>query len=133
MPRPKNVNNEPTELELQILKVLWEKKTATVRDVLENMPDGKERAYTSILSAMQVMEKKGLINHHSEGKTNVYTATIRKRAVSKPILKRAIEYIFDMVPGKAICQIIGDYELSGNDISEIRKMLDEREKNGGAK
>lgn len=130
MPRPKNNTKEPTDLELQILKVLWENKSATVREVLDNMPDGKERAYTSILSTMQVMEKKELISHHADGKTNVYTAEVARRTVSKPILKRTIDYIFNKVPGKAICQIIGDYELSSDDISEIRAMLDNYEKTG---
>ncbi len=53
---------KPSDVELQILGVLWEAGPLAVRDVLERMPDGKSRAYTSILSCLQVMEKKGLLS-----------------------------------------------------------------------
>ena len=52
---------KPSDLELQILSFLWEKGPSTAREVLEAIPDGKKRAYTSILSVMQVMEKKGFL------------------------------------------------------------------------
>ena len=52
---------KPSDLEMQVLSVLWERGPSTAREVLEAMPDGKKRAYTSVLSVMQVMEKKGLL------------------------------------------------------------------------
>jgi predicted transcriptional regulator len=56
----KNEKYQPAEFELQVLGVLWEHGPSTVREVLERLPDGKPRAYTSVLSVMQVMQKKGL-------------------------------------------------------------------------
>ena len=59
MPRPKKTDSrQPSELELQVLNVLWEKTKGTVREVMEALPDGKQRAYTTVLSVMQLMEKK---------------------------------------------------------------------------
>ncbi len=52
-------NREPSRLEMQVLSVLWQRGASSVREVLAVMPDGKARAYTTILSVMQVMEKKG--------------------------------------------------------------------------
>ena len=52
--------SKPSDLEMQILSVLWDRGASTAREVLKAMPDGKQRAYTSILSVMQVMEKKAL-------------------------------------------------------------------------
>ncbi|MCA9092782.1 MAG: BlaI/MecI/CopY family transcriptional regulator, partial [Planctomycetaceae bacterium] len=52
---------KPSDLELQILHVLWQAGPSTVRDVLEKLPDQKKRAYTSVLSVMQVMQKKGFL------------------------------------------------------------------------
>ena len=57
----KNAKHQPAEFELQVLGVLWEHGPSTVREVLERLPDGKPRAYTSVLSVMQVMQKKGLL------------------------------------------------------------------------
>ena len=57
----------PSGVELQVLAVLWDKGPSSVRAVLEAMPDGKDRAYTTVLSVMQVLEKKGLVGHTAAG------------------------------------------------------------------
>ena len=70
---------EPSRLELQVLSVLWERGRATVREVQEALPDGKTRAYTTVLTVLQVMEKKGLLTHISQGNTHVYQPTTTQR------------------------------------------------------
>src|SRR5512147_246673 len=69
---------QPSDFELQILGVLWDRTEASARQVLEALPDNKPRAYTSVLSVMQVMEKKGYLAHRLEGKTNIYRAKVTK-------------------------------------------------------
>ena len=61
---------------MQVLSVLWGRGASTVREVMEAMPDGKARAYTTILSVLQVMEKKGLLSHVAEGNAHVYQARV---------------------------------------------------------
>ena len=78
---------KPSDLEMQILSVLWERGPSTAREVLEAMPDGKKRAYTTILSAMQVMEKKGLLGHTSRGVAHVYRPAVTKRKVIQPFAR----------------------------------------------
>ena len=58
----------PSELELQVLAVLWREGALTAREVSACMPDGKARAYTTVLSVLQVMEKKGLVKHRPDGR-----------------------------------------------------------------
>ena len=62
-------NPQPSNLEMQILSVLWENGPCTVRDILDKIPDGKKRAYTTVLTMMQIMEKKKLVTHKSVGNT----------------------------------------------------------------
>ena len=62
----------PSELESQVLAVLWERGPSVVRDVQEALPDGKQRAYTTVLTTLQVMEKKGFVAHTREGLAHVY-------------------------------------------------------------
>ena len=62
---------KPTDVELQVLSVLWQRGPSTARQVLEAMPDGKARAYTTVLTVMQVMEK-GLLTHTREGMAQSY-------------------------------------------------------------
>ena len=76
----------PSDLELQVLSVLWEIGPATVRQLRRAMPDGKKRAYTTVLSVLQVMEKKRLVTHDRQGMTHVYRPTVRRRQVLGPLL-----------------------------------------------
>src|ERR1043165_5300407 len=65
----------PSNLELQALSVLWTVGKATVHDVLQRMPDGKSRAYTTVLTVLQKLEAKGLVRKTFNGHHNIYFAT----------------------------------------------------------
>ena len=88
----------PSELELQVLSVLWERGPSSVRSVLEAMPDGKGRAYTTILSVMQVLEKKGLVGHTQQGQANVYHPLKRRGQVLRPMMKEWLDAIARVGP-----------------------------------
>ena len=68
-----------------MLGVLWDRGPSPVRAVLEAMPDGKDRAYTTILSVMQVMEKKGLVRHTQQGPAHIYHATAGRDQVLRAV------------------------------------------------
>ena len=76
--------SEPSGLELQILSLLWAEGPLTARQVLERMPDGKPPAYTTILSVMQVMEKKRLLSRRPVGTANVYRPAVTRSAGARP-------------------------------------------------
>ena len=69
----------PSEMELQILAVLWEHGPSTVRAIRQLLPDGKNRAYTTVLTLVQIMEKKGLVGHTSQGQAHVYRPLVARR------------------------------------------------------
>ena len=82
------IKREPSKLEMpQVLAVLWQRGPSTVRDVLDAMSDEKSRAYTTILTVMQVMEKKGLVSHTAQGNTHTFAAAISREQVAGPLLK----------------------------------------------
>src|ERR1043165_9612335 len=85
---------QPSDFELQILGVLWEKPEATARQVLEALPENKPRAYTSVLSVMQVMEKKGFLIHRLEGKTNIYRAKVTQSRIMGGVMGRLVDLVF---------------------------------------
>ena len=115
---------KPSDLELQVLAVLWEKGRATVREVLSAMPDGKKRAYTTILSVMQVMEKKGFLRHTTKGTTHVFRPTQSKGQVLGPMMKRLVETIFAGSPSAALQALLKESKLSREELKEIRQLVD---------
>ncbi len=90
----------PSELELQVLGVLWDRGPSSVRAVLEAMPDGKDRAYTTILSVMQTLEKKGLVRHTQQGPANIYHSKARRDQVVEPLMKDLLRNAFGGNPAQ---------------------------------
>lgn len=116
---------KPSDLELQILSVLWDKGDSTVRQVLEAMPDGKKRAYTSILSVMQVMEKKGLLKHTTRGTTHVYKPAVQKKKIIQPFLHKVLNEVFGGKPSAMMQALLTETTISENEMTQIQKLLKE--------
>jgi predicted transcriptional regulator len=118
----------PSPLEMQVLSVLWERGPATVREVLEAMPDGKARAYTTVLSVMQVMEKKALLSHTSQGNTHVYQARVSRDSVTGPLLRNLVRDVFGGNPVMALQQLLAGNRVSREELSEIKKLIAEHDR-----
>src|SRR5437764_14659291 len=91
----------PSELELQVVAVLLDRGPSPVRAVQEALPDGKDRAYTTVLSVMQVMEKKGLVGHTQQGQANIYHPLVRRDQVLEPLMKDLLRNVFGGSPSRA--------------------------------
>jgi BlaI family penicillinase repressor len=88
---PPKKSSQPSEFELQVLGVLWEHGPQTVRQVMERLTDGKARAYTSVLSVMQVMQKKGLlrVDKQRDGLAHVFRPKVSREQIVTPSAPRA--------------------------------------------
>lgn len=128
--------SKPSELELQVLGVLWDQGPATARDVLEALPDGKPRAYTTVLTVLQVMEKKGLVHHTSQGKAHVYHPRVKRQAVVGEVLRGLVRHAFGGRSSDMVQCLLDSESVNAEELAEIRRLLrdhdsKEREKEGG--
>ena len=121
---------KPSDLEMQILSVLWERGASTAREILEAMPDGKQRAYTTILSAMQVMEKKGLLKHTRRGVAHVYRPAVEKRKILRPFVRKVVTEVFGGRPTAVMQALLDDGPLSEEELTEMRRLLDDARRAG---
>ena len=113
----------PSDLELQVLSVLWEIGPATVRQLRQAMPDGKKRAYTTVLSVLQVMEKKRLVTHDRQGMTHVYRPTGRQRQVLGPLLRELTNSVFGGSPARVLQLLLARAQLDDEELAEIRRLI----------
>ena len=127
----KRATPAPSDLELQVLSVLWERGPLTVRQVLEAMPDGKQRAYTTILSVMQVMEKKGLLAHRAAGVRHVYRPKVKQRQVLRPLLRGLVQNVFGGSASAAVRQLVDATEDGADELVEVRRALAASDSNDG--
>lgn len=119
---------QPSNLEMQVLSVLWAKGPLGARQVLEELPDKKERAYTTVLSVMQVMEKKGLLRHETEGNRHIYAPTVRKSEVLGTFLRGLVSNVFGGSAASAMQHLLQTTPVSAEEIQEMRHLLDAHSK-----
>jgi BlaI family transcriptional regulator, penicillinase repressor len=113
----------PSDVELQVLSVLWRDGPSTARQVLGALPDGKQRAYTTVLTTMQNMERKGLLTHEARGNAHVYAPTRSRRQVLGPVLRGWVAKLFGGSPSAAVQHLLSESDVSPTELDEIRKFL----------
>ena len=113
----------PSELELQILSILWEQGPSTVRAIREALPDGKLRAYTTVLTLVQIMEKKGIVGHTPKGQAHVYHPLVTRRQVLRPLMRDLLRNIFGGRPADAVQCLLDSTRLDEEELSQIREAI----------
>ena len=121
----------PTESELEILKVLWERGPSTVREVHDDLSAHKPTGYTTVLKLMQIMTDKGLVRRNEEQRAHVYEARLPQEQTQKQMLGDLVDRVFDGSASKLVMQALSGSKTSQQELDQIRELLDEIEKEGG--
>jgi predicted transcriptional regulator len=116
------------ELQRAAIEVVWELGEASVRQVWKRLCRKKELAYTTVLTAMQRLERAGWLKHRVEGKKNVYLPTrTRAQAGAKSVRK----FVQGMFNGNALLmfrQLVEEGELSDQELGELQKLINKKRK-----
>lgn len=118
----------PTESELEILQVLWEKKAATVREVHESLEKVKDVGYTTTLKLMQIMTEKGMLARDTNQRTHIYTPLLTQENTQQHFLNKMIDGLFKGSASRLIIGALDQQKLSADDLEEIRDYLRQFEK-----
>lgn len=116
--------SKPTENELEILKVLWERGEATVRDVHEVLSKTKDAGYTTTLKLMQIMHEKGMVKRDETSKTHRYTALLSREKTQKQFMGKMIDTLFQGSSTQLVMQALGNHSTTPEELDEIQKMID---------
>jgi predicted transcriptional regulator len=122
---------KPTDAELEILQVLWERGGSTVREVNEQLSQKREIGYTTTLKIMQLMHEKGLVSREADadlrersGKGHLYMAAVDREATQRVLLDRFVENTFSGSAMQLVMQALGGHHASPAEIDQIRAYLD---------
>ena len=124
----KETNLKPTESELEILQILWEKGNCTVRDVHEILEQNKEAGYTTTLKLMQIMHEKGLVSRDTSAKTHIYKALLNQKKTEQQLVNKMIDNVFNGSAARLVMQALGNHTASKDELDSIKKYLDELSK-----
>ena len=114
----------PTPFELEILKIVWELKTATVRDIYETLRERRKIAYTTVMTMMKIMEGKGQLKKSQAGRAYVYKATHTRESVIKEMVEEFVDRVFNGTPEALLAHLIDESDLSLEEQRKIKRMIE---------
>jgi predicted transcriptional regulator len=118
----------PTDAELEILKVLWRRGPSTVREVFETLGESKTTGYTTVLKFMQIMAEKGLVVRDESERAHRYEPAAPEDETQRRLVGDLLRKAFDGSAKKLVLQALSTERATADELGEIRRLLDELEK-----
>jgi predicted transcriptional regulator len=117
----------PTDAELAILRVLWERGPSTVRQVFDVLSAERELGYTTVLKMLQIMHEKGLVLRDASDRVHVFSATQTQTQTQRSLLDDLLDKAFGGSSLSLVMQALATRRASREELAEIRKLLDQAE------
>lgn len=121
MARPRHKN--PTPAELEVLQIIWEDGPCTVREVMDLLKPERPRAYTSVMSLMNVMAEKGLLNQKPKGRAFIYSAKVSREKTQSSMLSDLLNRAFDGSANALVAHLLLQTEPNSEELDEIHKTI----------
>jgi predicted transcriptional regulator len=121
---PRQSRLRPTDSELEILRVLWQRGPCTVREVQETLNRKRPTGYTTVLKLMQIMTVKKLVQRDEGQRAHVYEARVPQEQTQQQLVGDLLERAFDGSAKKLLMQALATKKASAAELSEIRELLD---------
>jgi len=116
-----------TEQELEIMKIVWERETATVRDVYETLLERRKIAYTTVMTMMNILEEKGYLKKRADDKAYVYRPAQPRAKVIRAMVEDFVNRVFNGSAQPLLVELVRDRRLSEKDLEEITRQIKEAE------
>ena len=120
-------SSQPTAVELEILRILWELGPSPVRDIHARLADAKGTNYSTTVKMLSVMLTKGLVKRDEQATPHVYRAAITRDRAGRKLLSELIEKVYDGSAMSLVLQALAGGKATKEEIEEARKLLDEME------
>lgn len=117
----------PTESELEVLQVLWQRGSSSVRQVNELLNEKREVGYTTTLKIMQIMTEKGLVTRDTSTRTHYYEAAVKEKDTQKSLLENFIEKTYRGSAMRMVMQALGHQDASPDELEHLKKIIKDLE------
>jgi predicted transcriptional regulator len=114
-----------TEVELELMTILWRLGEGSVAAVLEELPKGRDLAYTSVSTMLRILEQKGILKTRKEGRGHVYIPELSKSDYEAKTVKHVVERVFDGTPVALVKQLLNNVKMSKEELEELKKLLNQ--------
>lgn len=128
MARP--VSKHPTELELEVLHVLWDGGPKSGHEIRDQLEPGRKLTYQSVMTILGIMEEKKFVSRKKSGGRYTYRASVTRNATSKKMLRDVVKRLFRGSSHAAMIGLLQSSELDADQISELKQLIKAQEKKG---
>jgi predicted transcriptional regulator len=112
-----------TAQELEVMKIVWRRESATVRDVYEDLLERRKIAYTTVMSALKTLEQKGYLRTRQQERAYVYEPTQPKSQVIRGMVREFVDRVFGGAARPLVVHLLADDQLSDADLRAIQREL----------
>jgi predicted transcriptional regulator len=129
MPRPKE--EQPTAGELEVLKVLWDRGPSTVREVMDVLNAARPRAYTSVMSLLNVMTEKRLLVREPRGRAFVYKPRTDRGRTLRRMVGDLLSRAFEGSTSQLVAHLLDQTRPSADELAQIRRAIEQYQQQRG--
>ena len=115
-----------TDVELELVGILWKRGESTVHEVLEELPEGRNLAYTSVSTVLRILEQKKILRSRKEGRGHLYAPILSKEEYEAISLNHLVEKVFDGTPSALVRRLLEEKDLTRTELDSISALLKDR-------
>jgi BlaI family transcriptional regulator, penicillinase repressor len=119
-----------TDLQLAIVRILWERGECTVLEVQEALAPERKLAQTTVATILTRLEKRKIVRHQSKGRLFVYKALVTEPQVRRSMVSDLTALLFDGSPAALISHLIAEKEIKASDLDEVKRLIADAERRG---
>ena len=125
---PRIPSAQPTEVELQILRILWERGRLTAREIHNELAGDRDTNYSTTVKMLSIMLDKNLVQRDDTIRPQLFWSTVTQKRTQQRMLKDLIQKVYDNSAGSLVLQALASQKASPEELAEIRRALDELER-----
>ena len=116
-----------TDLQLAIVRILWERSECTVVEVQEALAPERRLAQTTVATILTRLEKRRIVRHDAKGRLFVYRALVTEPQVRRSMVADLTDLLFDGSPAALISHLLSEKRIAAEDLAEVKRLIDEAE------
>ncbi|MGZ3768112.1 MAG: BlaI/MecI/CopY family transcriptional regulator [Bdellovibrio sp.] len=121
--KSKEYDGKLTDVELELMTILWKLNEGSVSDVIEQLPKNRDLAYTSVSTILRILEQKGVLKTRKEGRGHIYIPMLKKTDYESRTVKDVVERVFEGTPVALVKQLLDSVKINEDEIKQIKELI----------
>jgi predicted transcriptional regulator len=126
---PPKRSNTLTEAELRLMRLLWMRGESSVADLVQALPEDTPLAYTSVLTTIRILEKKGYVDHRQEGRAFLYSPSVAENEARQSEIQHVLQRFFGNSRERLLLSLLGDADVTPQELERMRHAIAEAASN----